>query len=98
MIFNDVLQVKIVSPQEDVFAGPALAVSSKNSAGNFDVLPEHANFITLIEDQPIYIQKLDRQILTYRFALAIMHVNNNNVSIYTNINQAASPEGFRRKE
>ena len=43
----DTLQVRIVSPKGEVFKGEATAVSSRNSVGNFDILPQHANFVTL---------------------------------------------------
>ncbi len=98
MTDENVLQVKVISPSQDLFTGPAISVSSKNSAGNFDILPQHANFITLIQNEPIYIRKPDRQTEMYRFPLAIMHVNNNSVAIYTNILAAASPEELLKQE
>ncbi len=87
MADQNILQVKVVSPREDIFVGPATAVSSKNSVGDFDVLPRHANFITLIEDKPIYVRKTDGTTENFRFPLAIVHVTNNEVKIYTNIDQ-----------
>lgn len=88
------LQVKITSPQKDIFEGPATSVSSKNSVGAFDVLVDHANFITLINNEPIIVQKFNGQAETFRFPLAIMHVNNNNLTVYTDVFAAASPEEF----
>lgn len=83
--FYEVMDVRIISPQEVLFAGKALSVSSKNSAGNFDILGEHANFITLIENQPITVRTLDKKTLTFNFPLAIVYTSNNKVSIYTYI-------------
>lgn len=82
---NQLLQVKIISPKENIFEGLALSISSKNSAGKFDILPEHANFITLIEKEPIIIRGKDQQPSTFNFDLAIIYVANNKVNIYTDI-------------
>ncbi len=81
--FYEVLDVRIISPQEVIYQGKALSVSSKNSAGNFDILGQHANFITLVENNPIIIRTVDQKTLTFNFPLAIVYTTNNKVSIYT---------------
>lgn len=78
------LQVKIQTPREVLFQGQAQSVSSKNSEGNFDILPQHANFLTIVENQPITIINTDKQSLKFTFAQAIIHHSNNQVSIYAN--------------
>ena len=77
------LQVKIISPKKDLFQGPATSVSSTNSTGKCDILPEHANFITIIDHSPILIRTADKNILTFNFPLAIIHIQNDQVRIYT---------------
>ncbi len=77
-----VLNVTVLSPQDMLFQGAALSVSSKNSAGNFDLIPEHAKLITIIENNPIVIRKLNREKITFKFPLAIIYITNNKVSIY----------------
>ncbi len=79
---DTVLNVTVLSPQDILFQGSALSVSSKNSAGNFDLMPEHAKLITIIEDNPIVIRQLDREKITFKFPLAIIYITNNKVSIY----------------
>lgn len=79
------LKVRIISPKQIIFDGEAYAVSSINALGNFDILPEHSNFITLIENNPIIITKLDKTQMTFNFDLAIVYHTNNKVSIYTEI-------------
>lgn len=79
------LQVKIISPKEIIFEGPAFAVSSKNVAGNFDILPEHANFVTLLQGEPIRIKKTGKEELTFNFPLAIIYARGNQVKIFTEI-------------
>lgn len=59
---SNTLKVKILSPIQTIFDGEALSVSSTNSTGNFDILPFHANFITLVQKNPIILRvKSDKE-------------------------------------
>lgn len=80
---KDVLNVRIVSPKKDLFQSQALSVSSQNSAGKFDILLQHANFITVIQGAPILIRTTNGQIVTFNFPLAIIHTQKDQVTIYT---------------
>lgn len=53
---NNILTVKILSPTQTIYDGPAFSVSSFNSMGRFDILPMHANFITMVQKQPIILR------------------------------------------
>ncbi|MDO8618937.1 MAG: hypothetical protein Q7R49_03235 [Candidatus Daviesbacteria bacterium] len=79
---DQTLNVIVLSPQDILFQGPALSVSSKNSAGNFDMIPQHAKLITIIENNPIVIRQPNRDKITFKFPLAIIYITNNKVSIY----------------
>lgn len=80
------LEVKIISPKEIIYQGTALSVSSTNSVGKFDILPEHANFITMIKGNPIIIRTVDKkEPLVFNFPLAIIYNIKNKVSVYTDI-------------
>ncbi len=50
------LHVRIISPQQLLLDTEASSISSKNSLGNFDILAQHANFITLVENTPITVR------------------------------------------
>lgn len=50
------LNVKIMSPTQTIFDGEVLSISSVNSTGKFDILPYHANFITLISKNPVILR------------------------------------------
>lgn len=79
------LYVRIASPKEVIFEGEATSVSSINSSGKFDILPYHANFLTLIENKPIYIRKPNHEVASFTFPVAIVYNRENRVDIYTNI-------------
>ncbi len=76
------LEVKVISPKKEIFDGKALSVSSKNSSGNFDILPYHANFITLVKNEPIIIRVSPSRKIEIVPHLAILHCSENKVTIY----------------
>lgn len=82
---NPTLHVRILSPQQLILETDAQSVSSKNSQGSFDVLAQHANFITVIENSPITVRVKGQKSQTFKFPIAIMHVQNDKVDIYTYI-------------
>lgn len=80
---NLTLHVRIISPQQLILEANAQSVSSKNSQGRFDVLPQHANFITVVENSPIVVRIKGQKPPVFKFPIAIIHVQENNVNIYT---------------
>jgi F0F1-type ATP synthase epsilon subunit len=82
---QQILQVRVLSPKKMIFLGQAESVTSTNTTGKFDILPQHANFITLIKNSPIVIINKQKQKVEFTFNLAIMYALNNNVTIYTEI-------------
>lgn len=77
-----ILQISVLSPQQILYKGPALSVSSKNSSGKFDILPEHANMVTFIENFPISLRLDNNGKKEFKFPMAIIYVTNNLVKIY----------------
>ncbi len=84
------IQVKVISPQDVLFVGKATSVSSKNTSGNFDILAQHANFITIVENQPIVIRTQKKEKISFQFPLAVIYATNNNVSVYAKTEGAIS--------
>lgn len=82
---NKTLHVRIISPQSIILDTQAASVSSKNAQGPFDILPQHANFISIIENSPIVVRVPSQKPLTFNFPLAIVMVTANQVNIYTHI-------------
>jgi len=80
---DQTLHIRIITPRELMLDIAAESISSKNSQGTFDILPQHANFITLIENSPITVRVKGQKALTFKFPLAIMNVSENKVDIYT---------------
>jgi len=80
---KDKLHVRIISPQQLILETDASSVSSKNSQGKFDILPLHANFITMIEGEPIIVRPINQKPLTFNFPFSIILNTGNAVNIYT---------------
>ena len=88
---NPTLHVRILSPQQLILETDAESVSSKNSQGSFDILPQHANFITVVENSPITVRVKGQKPLNFKFPIAIIHVQENKADIYTyNLPDSAS--------
>ena len=79
------LHVRISHAKGVVWEGEARSVSSENSDGPFDILPMHANFITLIRSKPISIVDAEGKEKRFTYDNAVIHVQDNKVNIYTKI-------------
>ena len=83
MLKNNLLEVKILWPptaRKESFTGKVKAVSSRNRLGNFDILFDHANFISLIFNN-LTIHAPDKKI-NYQFARGVLEVSENKVKIF----------------
>jgi len=76
------LSVKINSPTKIIWEGKVKSISSKNSQGAFDILSQHANFISALVDQEIVLDT-GKEKLKYHFDNSLIYAHNNFVSIYT---------------
>lgn len=77
--------VTITSAEERIWEGVAHSVSSKNSAGQFDILPGHANFVTMVKNEPIVIRAHGKEDQIFTYKTAVLTVQNNKVEIYSDI-------------
>lgn len=77
------LHIRILSPQQLILDTQADSISSKNLQGNFDILAQHANFITVVENSPITIRLKGQKPLIFKFPIAIILATENTVNIYT---------------
>ncbi|HEY4502780.1 MAG TPA: hypothetical protein VJH21_03045 [Candidatus Paceibacterota bacterium] len=76
--------VVINSPDKLLWEGRAQSISSENSKGTFDVLPEHANFITMIENKPIIVRTGTTD-HTFNYENAVLSVRDGKATVYAGI-------------
>jgi len=81
---NKNFHLKVASREGIVYEADAKSVSSYNEDGKFDVLPSHANFISLIQ-KGITIIDTENMKKEIRLNNALMKVYQNNVEIYMGI-------------
>jgi F0F1-type ATP synthase epsilon subunit len=80
------LQVEVRSRQGLIFQGELYAVTSYNSAGEFDVLPTHANFVSMISKKVI-LRKPGGQTDELLIDNGIMMVEDNQVKVFIGISR-----------
>ncbi len=81
----EALAVVVVNPEARIWEGQAESVSSENSAGPFDILPEHANFVTIIKNKPIIVRTGSGENKTFNYKNAVIVVKDDTVKIFSEI-------------
>lgn len=72
-----------MSPSECVWeTKEATSLSAKNSAGIFDILPDHARFMSLIDSTPITVELSNGSNKAFTFQNALLSCVDNTVSLY----------------
>lgn len=78
------VDVSIRSPEKLIFQGKAASVSSFNTVGPFDILPEHENFISLVKTK-IIIHKDNINKQEFPIESGILKVKDNQVFIFLGV-------------
>ena len=76
-----------MSPDAVVWQGTASSLSSTNSEGAFDIMPDHARFMTIIDKTPIVIHKEDGTDSPFTFDTALLFFHDNVAKIYIHQNE-----------
>ena len=78
------LEVTVASSAKKFYEGKARSVSSKNSVGPFDILPQHENFISLVKEK---ITIFDLQGKKYEFKIdnGLLEVSEDIVRVFVGI-------------
>lgn len=82
----DTITTVLTSPEGVVWEGEAISVTSENNEGLFDVFPDHARFMTLLEDvdvvirlpdaaQPEKVFHLEKAVLLFQDATAKIYLH-----------------------
>lgn len=76
------MTVKIFSPSQTFFNGLAKLVSGKNQTGDFDVLPQHHSFITLLPAGKVKVVTDSDSELVFDVEGGLMRVKDDKVTIF----------------
>jgi F0F1-type ATP synthase epsilon subunit len=82
---SDVLRIKVYSPFRTYFDDTARSLSAVSKTGPFDILPQHHNFISLLEpcDVTIVTNNGDSRII--KIATGVLHVRSNRATIMLDV-------------
>lgn len=94
MTDNKTLIVKIRDAENIIFEGEADLISSINEVGRFDVLPLHANFISMIQ-QELHIFHKHQKVKELKIQSAVMKVSENMVHIFLGLENFELNDGSK---
>jgi F0F1-type ATP synthase epsilon subunit len=76
------IKVRIMSPVALVWEVDATAITAENSAGVFDILPDHARFLSLMNNTPFTVELVDGTKKLFTFENAMLFFEDNIAVIY----------------
>ncbi len=83
------ISLKIHSRGGTLFSGVVLSLSAQNNTGKFDIMAQHANFISLIKGTVVYRDAITKQDHTVPIDQAILRATGNSVDIYLGLTQSS---------
>jgi F0F1-type ATP synthase epsilon subunit len=78
------LSVTIKTKEKTLYNGVAITVSSSNVSGPFDILPDHANFISLIHSYLIINKEMEGE-KKFDLEKGVMYVMSDKIEVYLGI-------------
>ncbi len=78
------LTVLIMSPEKTLFEGTAVTVTCRSPIGEFDILPEHSFFMSIVNTH-IEVHTPDHHIKSIHIDQAILQVSHDQVVILINV-------------
>lgn len=79
------LSVKIFSPREVYYDGKARSLSASNDTGQFDILPLHHSFITLLNAGTITVVQQSGQSKKLEIEKGLLRVKNNQAVVFLDV-------------
>lgn len=81
----DRLQVVARAPFKLYYEGKANVVSAANRIGNFDILPGHADFFSMLEAGEVIIETDASEPISFKVSNGIVTVRNDKVMLFVNM-------------
>lgn len=79
------MQVKVWAPFRIYYDGTASSVSARNATGDFDVLPHHKNFITLLSPCNVVVRSDGKDDFILPITRGIMHVKADKTVVFLDV-------------
>lgn len=81
---DNTLNLTIIDAEKKIFEGEVKALSSYNDDGPFDILPYHANFISIIKKK-LTVHLLNGEKNEYPIEVAVLKSAENKIAVYFGI-------------
>jgi len=81
----DTMTVKIYSPFQTYFEGPAISLSAVNRTGPFDILSKHKNFMSLLVACTITVRPPGKPDFNLKISRGVMHVKADKTTVFLDI-------------
>ena len=78
------MHIKVYSPFQTYFDDEAESISAVNETGEFDILPKHQNFLTLLSAGDITI-RTPREKRSIKISRGLMHVKADKVTVFLDV-------------
>ncbi|CAN5202654.1 hypothetical protein BH09PAT2_BH09PAT2_02120 [soil metagenome] len=88
---NKLLEISIISPEEILFQGQASSLTCYNTEGEFDILPYHSNFISLIY-KSITVKDIHGHGQKFEIGYALLKCLSDSITILTNVDISSYTE------
>ncbi len=75
----------ISNPERTFYDGQAVSVSGKNKSGAFDILPDHAHFISLLDNQTIAVVDEQNKPQAFEVVRGVLSAKENEVRIFVDL-------------
>lgn len=79
------MEVKVYSPFRDYFDGLAYSLSAVNDTGPFDILPQHHNFISLLNACDMVVRTVASGDQKIRISGGLIHVKADQVIVFLDV-------------
>ena len=79
---SDLIKVILTSPESIVWQGEATTVTSTNSEGLFDLYPDHARFMTLLENVDLVVRLPDGEEEVFAIDKAVLLFADATANVY----------------
>ncbi len=79
------MHIKVYSPFQTYFDGPAESISGANDTGNFDILPKHHSFLTLLNAGELTIRTPQHEKRNIKISKGLVHVKANQVIVFLDV-------------
>jgi hypothetical protein len=79
------MSIKVYSPSRIYFDGAAFSVTATNDTGEFDILPQHHNFISLLNPCDLIVRTIGEGNRKISISGGLLHVKTDRVVVFLDI-------------